>query len=338
MTGAQRAALDAIRSARPIIARMSMSRHKEDLAADIIEAWSTVETGLRSLVGGSTLSGQALIREARQRQFLNFEQANALAEFNAARDRAGSTDYAPTEGDIAAAQSGYERLESGLSVDPLAAPAVGGMPAAAIAIEPVGVAPGVPIRSAARPAWFIPVAAILALLLIVAVGFALMNRGGPSAAYAEGVKAFTEGRREAAQGAFRKASLDNPNDPMPHVYLARMEREAGNLQNANAEAVKAVQLGPQNGAALRELASVQFALQKYDDARKFYIRAITADSTDRLSQGYLGCSLIRMGRADEGRRWVDRAGTGAWTGCVPAAGAPTAATGYPSPVPMTRSP
>ena len=78
--GSQRAALDAISSARPIIARLSMARDSEDLAADLIEAWTATETGLRSLIGGSALTGQMLIRELRQRHFLSLEQANALAE------------------------------------------------------------------------------------------------------------------------------------------------------------------------------------------------------------------------------------------------------------------
>jgi Flp pilus assembly protein TadD len=107
---------------------------------------------------------------------------------------------------------------------------------------------------------------------------------------------------------------------MPHVYLSRMAREQGNLVTANAEAVKAVQLGPASGPALRELASTLFAQQNYDGARTFYIRAIKADSTDRLSQGYLGCSLVRVGRVEEGNRWIQRAGTGSWSGCARAPG------------------
>ena len=42
----QRAALDAVHAARPIVARLNPARDKEDLAADIIEAWAAVETGL----------------------------------------------------------------------------------------------------------------------------------------------------------------------------------------------------------------------------------------------------------------------------------------------------
>ena len=112
-----------------------------------------------------------------------------------------------------------------------------------------------------------------------------------------------------------------PNDPMPHVYLARMAREAGRLQTAQEEAVKGVSLGPSNATALRELASVSFAQQNYDAARRFYLRAIDADPKDALSLGYLGCSLIRMGRVAEGVKFIQRAGSGSWTGCVPATGA-----------------
>jgi cytochrome c-type biogenesis protein CcmH/NrfG len=82
--------------------------------------------------------------------------------------------------------------------------------------------------------------------------------------------------------------------------------------------VTAVRLGPENGAALRELATIAFVQQNYTGARTFYTRAIKADPGDRVSQGYLGCALIRLGRAEEGMRWVQRAGSGSWSSCVPA--------------------
>ena len=82
-----------------------------------MESWSAVETALRSLVGGTTLSGQPLIREARQRQLLSFEQANALAEFHAANERAHATDYEPTASDLDAARDAFLKFESGLMAD-----------------------------------------------------------------------------------------------------------------------------------------------------------------------------------------------------------------------------
>ena len=90
---------------------------------------------------------------------------------------------------------------------------------------------------------------------------------------------------------------------------------------AQEEAVKAVTLGPNNPVALRELASVSFAQQNYDSARRFYIRALQIDVKDPLSQGYLGCSLVRLGRVTEGMTWIQRAGSGPWTSCAPAPGA-----------------
>jgi tetratricopeptide (TPR) repeat protein len=353
--GSQRAALDAISSARPIIARLSMARDSEDLAADLIEAWTATETGLRSLIGGSALTGQMLIRELRQRHFLSLEQANALAEFHAARERASRVDYKPTEGDVNASRDAFLKLEAGLMGEPStgaaasgtapaptarvasSAPAVDAAAAAAArgragAYTPDGpLDPGARERfegtpsavpaQRARPRWLAPVLGLVALLVVGGIAaFALMSRRGGSSAYASGVTAYREGRREAAAGAFLKAAKDDPNDPMPHVYLARMAREAGNLNTASTEAVTAVRLGPNNGVALRELASVSFIQQNYDAARRFYIRAVQADSSDRMAQGFLGCSLVRLGRIDEGMRWINRAGAGAWSSCAPPPG------------------
>jgi tetratricopeptide (TPR) repeat protein len=345
--GAQRAALDAINSARPIVARLSTTRHSEDLAADLIEAWTAVETGLRSLLGGSALAGQNLIRELRTRHFLTFEQGNALAEFHAARERAARTDYTPTEGDVNAARDAFLKLEAGLMGEPApavpAASTAAARAAATMPVEPLGrrsnftdAPPNIVAAEGVRSGWLKPVLGVLGLLVAGGLAWYFMaGRASGSAAYKEGVAAFSEGRREAAAGAFLKATRDTPNDPMPHVFLARMAREANNLGTANTEAVKAVQLGPNNGAALRELASVAFAQQNFDVARTFFIRAIKADSTDRPSQGYLGGSLIRLGRVDEGTRFIQRAGNGAWTNCLPAPGSLPGAVPGQSSVPMT---
>jgi tetratricopeptide (TPR) repeat protein len=332
-SNAQRAALEAIHTARPLVARLGESKSSEDIAADIIEAWTAVETGLRSLIGGSALGGQMLIRELRQRHFLSLEQANALAEFHAARERSGRTDYKPSESDVNAARDAFLKLEAGLMGEaaPTPRPVAGTPPPAARSTVPMDSVQArartepalAPARAPAgpRPRWLMPALGALGLLVVGGIAwFALAGRGG-SAAYDQGVVAYREGRREAAAGAFIKATKDDPNNPMPHVYLARMAREAGRLSTANEEAVKAVTLGPQNVAALRELASVAFASQNYDSARSFYTRALQVDRADMPSQGYLGCSLVRLGRVEEGIKWIQRAGPGPWSGCMPAPGA-----------------
>jgi Flp pilus assembly protein TadD len=128
--------------------------------------------------------------------------------------------------------------------------------------------------------------------------------------------AYRDGRHATAKERFLAASKDAPNNPTPHVYLSRLARETNDLTTASAEAVKAVRLGPSDGSALRELATTLYAMQNFKGARAFYTRAITVDPADHVSQGYLGCSLIQLGRVDEGRRWIQRAGSGTWSACA----------------------
>lgn len=328
-TAARRSALAALDAARPAIARLDTSRHPEDQAADLIESWSAVEAALRSLVGSSALSGQALIREARQRQLLTFEQANALAEWLAARDRADRVDYRPTPTDIAAAREGFVKLESGLMND-------GAQPVRSSAIQAQGVTstvsgtpapvppPDAPVAApaAARPRWLVPTLVGALAVVIIALGlWALLGRGG-SATMRQAVDEYRRGQRDQAAADFAKAERENPNDPLPHVYLSRMAREVGNLTVAQQEAQLAVQAGPHSGVALREMGSYLLTVGNYDLARRFYVRAIQADTTDRTAMGWLGCTLFKLGRPDEGQKWTNRAGAGAWDGCAQTPGAP----------------
>ena len=326
----RRSALVALDGARPVIARLDENRDAEDLAADLIEGWSAVETALRSLVGGAAAGGQALIREARQRQLLTFEQANSLAEFHAAAERAHRTDYRPTSADVAAARDGFLKLETSLLS---AEPAPAGRAATAVEPEIVTVEPApVPVKSERRGLG-IPVWAVIALAVVVLGGLAAGGwyffAGGQNDAYVRGVQYYQRGQREAAAGEFNKAVRDDPNDPMPHVYLSRMAREMGNYPVALQEAQKAVELGQDNVAALREMGSYLMTVGNYDLARRFYVRAVSADTTDRASQGWLGCSLVKMGRIDDGMRWINRAGSGQWQSCV-AGGAMVPGPGYPA--------
>jgi serine/threonine protein kinase len=162
-------------------------------------------------------------------------------------------------------------------------------------------------------------AGTLAAVLIVTVllgGRSLFQRARANTALEQGVAAYRDGRQDEARERLTAASKDAPDDPAPYVYLSRLARERNDLTTANDAAVKAVRLGPNNGAALRELATTLYAMQNYSGARAFYARAVKADPSDHISQGYLGCSLIQLGRSDEGMRWIQRAGSGTWSACA----------------------
>jgi tetratricopeptide (TPR) repeat protein len=309
-----RQALAALDAARPAIARLDRSRNADELSADLKEAWSGVETGIRSLLGGSPLAGQDLIREARNRQMITFDQANALAEFQAARERTNDSTYHPTDADINAAREGFLKLEASLMTPALREAPGEAMSTKGLRTTPLGTPQPVPMPREGQPWWFFA----LGLLLLVALGagawyfFARDTNTG----LAKGVQYWQSGQRELAVGEFTRAARENPKDAMPHVYLSRIAREQGNMTLASQEATLAVQAGPSNAIALREMASYLLAVGNYELARRFFVRALGADPQDRSSQGFLGCTLIKLGRFDEGMKWMNRAGQGAWSGCA----------------------
>jgi tetratricopeptide (TPR) repeat protein len=343
-----RGARFALDAARPAVARLDTSRGPEDLAADLIETWSAVEAALRSLVGSTTLSGQPLIREARGRQMINFDQANALAEFQAVHDRVQSTTYHPTDADVKAARSAFLKLDSALLGD------AGG--------EPVRAAPGVSPRAAAEvvtttpivaetppptqsmlvappprfPPWMLAAFGVLIVAVIAIGGYFIFGHRG-SSSLQQGVDAYTRGQREVAVNAFNKAVRDDPKDPLPHIYLARMAREVGNFSLASQELQLALQADPNNALALREMGADLLAQGNYELARRFYIRAVQANPTDKSAQGYLGCTLMRLGRVPEGTTFLNRAGPGPWTGCTPVAN-PNAQNAIPGQSPLQAQP
>ena len=334
-TTEQREARAALDAARPAVARLDASRGSEDLAADLIEMWGAVESALRSLVGTTILTGQALIRESRQRQLISFESANSIAEFQAVNDRVHDTSYRPTDADVNAARDAFLKLDAALlatATSEFGRPA----PVPSFAPPPASGASSTPepaLTPLGRPPRRVPLWAYGALagVVTVAIIVALVTRGssGGSSSLQTGVDAYTRGQREVAVNAFNKAVKENPHDAIPHVYLARMAREVGNLTLASQELQLALEAEPANAIALREMGANLLTQGNYELARRFYVRAVQADPTDKTAQGYLGCALMRLNRASEATSFLNRAGPGPWSNCTPVA--PAAANGVVRP-------
>ena len=325
-TPAQRSARAALDAARPAVARLDSSRSSEDLAADLIEIWDAVEAALRTLVGTTTLSGQALIREARQRQMISFDQANGVAEFEAVHVRLQDTSYRPTPSDTTSARNAYLKLDAAL-MESASQPLGYGASSSAAAPPPSPTAPvadtvvTTPVRRG-TPRWLIPAVAVA--VIVLGVGGFFMFRSGGGGSYAQGVDAYTKGQREVATNAFNKAVREDPKNPGPHIYLARMAREVGNFTLATSELTLALDVDPNNSTALREMGANMLQQNNAEMARRFYVRAIQADPSDKTSQGYLGCALLRLGRIQDATTFLNRAGTGPWSSCVASAAQPAA--------------
>jgi tetratricopeptide (TPR) repeat protein len=306
-------------SARPVLAQLDVSRGPGKAKADLRAVWSAVEAALRSLVGGTTATGQTLIRDARSRQLLTFDQANALVAFDSVREQLARPDYIPSDADVNAARNAFLKLDAGLlaqpaiSANPQLQATSAGIPAATLPPSE----PGVVVVKKRRPIW-IPI--LIAVVVIMGVAAALFFRpaGTSNAVLDEGIKAYSAGDRATAAMKFEQATRQLPNSALPHVYLSRMAREVGNYTVANQELQLALRVEPGSLEARREYGSLFLAQGNYDMARTFYVRALEVNANDKSSQGWLGCALIKLNRVQEGQQWMNRAGPGAWSNCTPA--------------------
>lgn len=315
----RRAALAALTAARPTVARLDANRHPEEVAADLIEAWTSIETALRSLVGGSVLSGQPLIRELRGREIISLDQAHALLEFLAVRERVQRTDYRPRTDDITVAREAFAKLEQGLTE--MDTPVATAPVSAATPIADTASAAGPPpVSSDPRRRKLLLFGGIGAVVLLALVAvLLLLDPFGLSASsrIERGRELYANGRAAEAQREFSEAARKDPDNAVPHVYLGRIAREERDWGTAARELQRAAELEADNPLVHRELGALFFARGQYDAARRRYVEAIRLDSSDRVSMGYLGCSLVRLGRVQEGMSWISRAGPGDWTRCLP---------------------
>ncbi|GLC24358.1 tetratricopeptide repeat protein [Roseisolibacter agri] len=341
-----RTAMAALDAARPLITRLDPTRHPEEVAADLIEAWGAVETSLRALLGGSGLGGQALVGEVRQRGLLDYRHAHDLLGFLAARDRASRQGYRPDHADVDAARSGFQSLEAALglgigaptgvhrAVGPLPPPgAAPGTPAplppAAVGARPgpgLGApAPDVPLDPVARrtpfrrPSRSVLVVGIVALAAILAGAYWWMSESQSPRALERGVVAYQAGQKDIARREFQAAADDHPELALPRVWLARLAREDGDLPRATNEVTRAIQNEPANAIALREMGQLQLQVNRPDLAINFLRRAIEANNADRVAQGWMACALTRQGNVQLAQSFAQRAGQGDWSGCVNAA-------------------
>jgi tetratricopeptide (TPR) repeat protein len=318
----RRAALGALDRVRPLVSGLTRNRPNEELAADLVRAWEQMEVALRALLGGTADSGQALVREVRQRELITIEQAHALVNFHAARDRAQLPGHQVVAPDVAAAREAVSALDAALGGTVVSAPGLdaAGLPPASpsgpAAGLPPGAAPAVATRRRRLPVGIVVLVALLLIAIPLGVWWWMSTRPGSPRSISAAEQLYATGNRSQARLAWAQIARAQPELALPHVYLARIAREQGEVATAQQELTEAIRLEPENALALREMGGLMLATNNPELARRFYVRAVEANPQDRVAQGYLGCALVRLQRYEEGRRFLDRAGSGDWSTCA----------------------
>jgi tetratricopeptide (TPR) repeat protein len=278
-------------------------------AASLVAAWTAIESALQDSASNRTLVGQALVRDLRQRNVLTLDQGHALIELLAAHDRAVVPGYAVTDADVAAAREALNQLVAAPPpVTPL--PLSTAPPTAAAALA------AAPASGVGKTIGFVVLLAVIAGGVAYGVVALRKRSPGPGPNLVDrGIATYQAGHVDSARVFFTHAAAHDTMDAVPHIWLGRIAREAGDLGTARAELVRAVQLAPNNEIAQREMGAALLAAGQYDLASKFYVRAIALDSTDRSALGFYGCTLKRLGQAQQATQYLTRAGQGPWTAC-----------------------
>jgi tetratricopeptide (TPR) repeat protein len=131
-----------------------------------------------------------------------------------------------------------------------------------------------------------------------------------------GIEAYRQGRLDLARGDLEQAARAHPAAALPHLWLARVARDQKNDTAAARELSVAERLEPTSALVHQEIGNFHLARGRYDAARLRYVRALELDPSDTVAMGWLGCALLRLGRTEEGTRFLQRAGSGDWTRCA----------------------
>jgi tetratricopeptide (TPR) repeat protein len=152
-----------------------------------------------------------------------------------------------------------------------------------------------PTRRGNRLYW---AAGAVLLLLLVPLGLWLGTRGGGDEEMERGIALFRSAAYADAASHFFRYSQANPEDPTPHLYLARIHRRLKRYDLAVPELEKALELAPDDAAAHTELGLLLTDTRHYDDAVGRFREALRLDSDADAAWVGLVRALRAAGRED----------------------------------------
>ncbi len=242
-----------------------------------------------------------LVSELRRRDRISIELAAAFHDL-AARARRVREGAGAEEADAELALRVAERVEWEAAAPP---PAPVPTPEEPPFVEDETLVHSVPpaTRSRGRGALW----GVLAVVLLVAVAAVALLRGRGDDGLQEGIAAFSGGRPAEAVERFRRYAEENPEDPRPRLYLARIHRRAGRPQESLAEIRRGLEAAPQDAGLHRELGFLLLDTGRPAEAVERFRSALRLDGES--AEGWLG--LVRALRATGNHAAAERVLAGA---------------------------
>jgi tetratricopeptide (TPR) repeat protein len=285
-----------------------------------------LEVRLRALAPDE-LPTPELVAELRRRDRVSIELAAAFHEL-AGRVRRLREGGDPEPGDAELALRLAERLEWEAEAPP---PAPVPAPEAPVFAEEDPLVHPVPLASRVRRPGLAWAALALAVVVVAAVAFVAWRGGEGDRALEQGVALFRSGQADAAVPHLRRAVQADPEDPRPRLFLARIYRRAGRLNEARLEVRVGLEAAPNDPGLNRELGFLLLDAGRPDLAVERFRHAVVLDRESVAGWVGLVRALRAAGRPDAAQRVLDSPSTPPEVrGALEGAAAPSASLPQPS--------
>lgn len=261
--------IDALRVLQPLDAAgaaingLDEYRVPAELADAIEETQRAVDRALRLLLRADARAPDELrltalapetplervISGLRQRGLITMELAGRVHELGQATERARSGSVRASDADIARETVRMLRYEVGAASEPVATVAHEAVAALPVAGEAHDVPPPDATGRAVPNRWLVVAGGVL-LAGIAIVAALLLTRDDPME---EGVRAFEAGRFGVAEEQLERAVAADSSNVTALLYLGRIRRTQGRLEQAGATLAAAARRAPDDAGVQREL-------------------------------------------------------------------------------------
>ncbi len=125
--------------------------------------------------------------------------------------------------------------------------------------------------------------------------------------YVQGVQAYQQGDKQAAQAHFEQATRTNPKLQMAHSMLGDMYREQGDYNKARTEYETLTHLDPYGADNFYRLGVVDEFLQRFKDAVASYLRALDLKPNYASASMNLGTTYLALNQLSDAVKYARQA-------------------------------